>query len=452
MFKLKNREFCRGPKGFVLVVALLLGTVKLWAQENSINTFSPYSMYGIGQINTPGSLAVRSMGGAGVAQRNLSTVNLLNPAAYSTALQRSVLFNFGLEGRNTYTSQLQADGTTANTSHCTFNIHDIALQIPLAKHLGLGISLTPYSSVGYRMYNREVLADIGMAEYDYVGEGDVTQVKIGLGWEIFKNFSIGVAGLYYWGNIDRDFTMTIFPYTGASASYPSTQGLMNYEISRLKAQFGVQYSPIMDKRRMLTIGAAYDLGGDLAPNVTSTVIVNGTLQSTAKSEEGRLALVLPQQLSAGVYYETNRFVVALDGVAQWWGSRNRANSEVASGGYTVAYCNTAMVKAGLEWTPNRNDVRNFLKRWHYRVGANYGYYHQTFAGERVPQYAVTLGFGIPVKFGGFSSIDVGFEYGCLGKDKVIAGQVNMLKEQYFKFAVAFSLFGEDYWFVRPKYD
>lgn len=435
----------------LLASCLIAFVSEVAAQESSINTFSPYSMYGLGEINTPGTLPQRSMGGAGVALRSLSTINLLNPASYSVALPRSVLFNFGLEGMNNYLSQAQPDGSAKKSSYCTFNFHDIALQVPITKRLGAALSLTPYSSVGYRNYHRETIADVGLAEYDYSGEGDVTEVKLGLGWEIFKNFSIGVAGIYYWGDIDRNYTMKLFPYTGVG-TYPSTVGLMNYSISRFKAQFGLQYSPIMDKKRVLTLGVVYDLGGDMKPLVSNSIVVNGTLPIEAQNNVEHLPLVLPHQLSGGIFYETNKFAVAADAVYQRWGSSNPNGGELAAGGYRVEYCNTAIVKAGVEWTPNRNDVRNFLKRWHYRAGFNYGFYHQTFGGERVPQYAVTLGFGIPVKFGGFSSVDVGFEYGCRGKDKQISEQVSMIKQQYFKFAVAFSLFGDDYWFVRPKYD
>lgn len=434
----------------VLLGCLAFIVFPVSAQESSINAFSPYSMYGIGEIKSPGALPQRSMGGAGVALRSLSTINLLNPASYSAALPRSVLFNFGLEGQNFYNSQPQPDGAMKKTSYCTFNFHDIALQIPLAKKLGMGLSLSPYSSVGYRLFDRETIADVGLAEYDYSGEGDVTEVKVGLGWEIFKNFSIGVAGIYYWGDIDRNYRMTLIPYTG-TGTYPSTIGLSNYGISHFAAQFGVQYLPIFDKKRVLSIGLVYDMGGDLNPLVTNTITVSGTLDSEAVNRAENLPLVLPHKLSAGLYYETHRFAVAVDAVYERWGSGN-SFAESAAGDFRVAYCDTGTVKAGVEWTPNRNDVRNFLKRWHYRLGFNYGYYHQTFGGERVPQYALTCGFGIPVKFGGFSSVDVGFEYGCRGKNQLIADQVSMLKQQYFKFAVAFSLFGEDYWFVRPKYD
>ncbi len=436
---------------FCVVSAILISWDSA-AQESSINVFSPYSMYGLGEINQPGSQSVRSMGGAGVAQRTPAAVNLLNPAAYSVTMNRSVLFNFGLEAQNYYLSQSKPDASKAKSSYNTVNFHDIALQLPLAKRLGLGFSLTPYSSVGYRLYGREVLSDVGLAEYDYEGEGDITQVKLGVGWEVFKNFSIGAAAQYYWGNIDRYFTMTIIPYTGdGSMSYPSTKGTHIYSVSRFKGQFGFQYSPLYNRKNILTIGATYDLGGDLKPRVTNKVTVNGSFESDARAEEEYLEVRLPGQVVAGIYYENAQFAISADYVYQNWGSRNHT-TEPAAGGFAVAYCDTHTVKMGVEWTPNRNDVRLFLRRWHYRAGFNYGDYHQTFGGKRVPQYAVTLGIGIPVKFGGFSSIDIGMEYGQRGKDEIIGANVGMIRQQYLKFSVAFSLFGEDYWFVRPKYD
>ena len=38
------------------------------------------------------------------------------------------------------------------------------------------------------------------------------------------------------------------------------------------------------------------------------------------------------------------------------------------------------------------DIRNYLKRWSYRVGFRYGTYYQTFEGKTLSQYAVTAGF------------------------------------------------------------
>ena len=89
----------------LVVAAAAMFPFAVSAQTSSINAFSPYTMYGIGEQNTPGTLQMRSMGGAGVAMRSVSTVNLLNPAAYSAAPQKTFLFNFGLEGQNYYNAQ-----------------------------------------------------------------------------------------------------------------------------------------------------------------------------------------------------------------------------------------------------------------------------------------------------------------------------------------------------------
>ena len=89
----------------LVVIAAVMIPYASAAQTSSINAFSPYTMYGIGEQNTPGTLPMRSMGGVGVAMRSSGVVNLLNPAAFSAAPQKSFLFNFGLEGQNYYNSQ-----------------------------------------------------------------------------------------------------------------------------------------------------------------------------------------------------------------------------------------------------------------------------------------------------------------------------------------------------------
>jgi hypothetical protein len=160
------------------VAAMLVVPVSAMAQTSSINAFSPYSMYGIGELQTPGVVAQRSMGGVGLGMRSSVMVNPLNPAAYSLTPRQGFLFDFGVEGVNFYNRQQKyADGaqTTSRTSYNTFNFHDIAFQLPLARRLGLGFSLTPYSSVGYRVsadeQSDDVWGNIGRVQYLYAGEG-----------------------------------------------------------------------------------------------------------------------------------------------------------------------------------------------------------------------------------------------------------------------------------------
>ena len=199
---------------FKVITTVSLALPSLAAAQNltsSINTFSPYSMYGLGELATPGTTSMRSMGGVGVAMRSTNKVNVLNPAAYSQTPQKSFLFEFGVEAGHFRNSQTKygTPQTTARTAYNSINFHEIAFQMPLAKGLGFGFSLTPYSNVGYNMHSDElssgVAGNLGRAQYQYYGDGDVTEAKAGIGWSPFKNFSIGAAMQYYWGNITRNY-------------------------------------------------------------------------------------------------------------------------------------------------------------------------------------------------------------------------------------------------------
>ena len=429
-----------------------------WGQTSSINAFSPYSMYGLGELRTPGTLQTRSMGGVGVGMRNAAAVNLLNPAAYSAVRPKSFLFDFGLEGQCFYNSQ-KYYGQTLNTSYYTVNFHDIAFQLPIAKHLGLGFSLTPYSSVGYRMKQEvdddEIWGNIGRVQYQWDGDGDVTEVKLGLGWEIFRGFSIGIAAQYYWGDIQRIYKTAILENITGGGLIADATGTETYSVSRFKGQFGVQWSPISNRRRILTIGATYDIGGDLNPNVTTKVQTGDIFNTVAMDMGNRLGLKLPQQVAVGIYYNTPKIAVGADYVYQDWRSGNSRLVEKSAAGFDVAYRNTNTVKLGVEYTPNKADVRSALKRWSYRAGVRYGTYNQTFGGVDVNEYAVTLGVGIPLTvLGGIlgaSSVDLGVEVGGRGSFKASNEQVSLVKQTYCKFSLGVTLFG-DYWFVRPKYD
>lgn len=428
------------------------------AQTSSINAFSPYTMYGIGEINTPGTLQFRSMGGVGVAARQVGTINLLNPAGFSLVSRKSMMLNVELEGQNYYNYQTVA-GQEKSSAYNSFNIRQFSLLMPLAANFGMGFSVSPYSSVGYRMtYDHEyapsdpVWGNVGRVNYSYQGEGDVTEVKLGVGYQLFKNFSVGAAVIYYWGDIDRMYVMTPVSITG-SGSYSSITGQTEYGISNFKAQFGVQWNVILNTKRLLTLGASYDLGGNLHPDVKTVVAGDATVQQ----DEGTLPLEVPKQLSVGAFYQTARWSIGLDCVYQGWASNQYVEltgSSSTKAPMKVAYTDSYTVKMGVEFVPARFDARRFWRRWAYRAGLRAGNHNQTFNGQEIGEMAVTLGLGIPLKFRGVSAIDVGFEYGRRGYD--VPEDMGLVRQQYFKFAVGFKLFGgsenHDYWFMRPKYD
>ena len=463
MFRTKISKFL---KSVALIMAVaVLGVASASAQGGAaVTAYSPYTMFGIGELQTIGTTQMRAMGGVGVAWRSTQMPSLVNPAGYSATMQKSFLFNVGAEGNFLQNVQRQydANGTytgLAKNGKNSVNIHEIAVQFPLAKRLGMGISLMPYSSVGYKMsfldQRDEIAGNVGAASYTYSGDGDVTEVKLGVGWEPFKNFSIGIAAKYYWGKITHNYTSAVDNNFVGSGTYLSVVGSDEYAISNFKFQVGMQYNAISNDKHMLTFGATYDYGGGLRPKVTKSLLLNNIYNTEVLYEEGVSQMQLPHSVKAGVMYQSGKFSVAAEYEFQAWGSGNAGRfEEQITNNMKVQYVDTHTAKVGFSVTPNRFDVRNYFNRVAYRFGARYSNYYQAYNGHAIPQIAVTAGFGFPLKFMGTSSIDVSLEYGMRGSHALMntAPKIGMIRQDYFKVGLGFALFGEDYWFVRPKYD
>lgn len=451
----------------LFVVLLVVGAERASAQGGAaVTAYSPYTMFGIGELQTIGTAPMRAMGGTGVAWRSTQMPSLVNPAGYSATMRKSFILGFGAEGNFLQNQQYKYDASgaythTAKNGKNSINIHEIAVQFPLAKGLGMGLSLMPYSSVGYKMSmadsSADVAGNIGSATYNYSGDGDVTEVKLGIGWEPVKNFSIGIAAKYYWGKITHEYAANIDNnFVGVGAFY-SMIGEDVYAISNFKFQAGFQWSIISNDKRALTLGGTYDYGGKLRPKVTESIYLNDLYETSVRKETGISQMRLPHSAKAGLMYQDPKFAAAVEYEFQAWGSGNEGYfEEKVNGGVTVKYVDTHTAKVGFSFTPNRFDVRNYFNRISYRCGFRYSNYYQEYNGQPIQQIAVTAGFGFPLRFMGTSSIDVSLEYGLRGSHNTFVNglgqKVGMIRQDYFKVGLGFSLFGEDYWFVRPKYD
>ena len=431
----------------------------------AVTAYSPYTMFGIGELQTIGTAPMRAMGGVGVAWYSTQMPSLVNPAGYSATLQKSFIFGFGAEANFLQNSQRKYGSAgeylrTAKNAKNTANFHEIAVQFPLTKKLGLGLSLMPYSSVGYKMsfidLNDEITGNVGPASYTYSGDGDVTEVKLGVGWEPFKGFSIGLAAKYYWGKISHNYTAAIENNFVGEGSLFSVIGEDEYAISNFKFQAGILWNIIANEKQMLTLGATYDYGGSLRPKVTKSIYLNDTYETVAYKETDISQMCLPHSIKAGLMYQNAKFMAAVEYEFGAWGSANAGRfEEQMSNGMLVKYVDTHTAKVGFAYTPNRFDVRNYLKRMAYRTGFRYSNYYQTYNGKGIQQIAVTAGIGFPIKFMGTSSIDICFEYGLRGSHATFENmgeRIGLIRQDYFKIGLGLSLFGEDYWFVRPKYD
>ena len=64
-----------------LITVFLVISVFVHAQNGTYGAYSPYSIYGIGDLSKQGTAYNKSMGGVGIANRNNRFINIQNPAA-----------------------------------------------------------------------------------------------------------------------------------------------------------------------------------------------------------------------------------------------------------------------------------------------------------------------------------------------------------------------------------
>ena len=76
-------------RAFLLAVLVSAGSAA-YAQSGEYLSFTPYSIFGVGDLAQQGSAYNRSMGGVGVASRNVRYLNSLNPAAVTARVSWAV--------------------------------------------------------------------------------------------------------------------------------------------------------------------------------------------------------------------------------------------------------------------------------------------------------------------------------------------------------------------------
>lgn len=433
-------QWRRSALTVAFLTVLLFSSRPGHAQTSSLSTFSPYTMYGLGDMAIGGNAFSRGMGAVGVAHRSPFQFNYLNPAALSAMSRNSALFNFAGEGRT-----LRSKSDLAKTTYNTFNLHDLGLAVPLGRGVGLGFSLTPVSSLGYETQvidnDPKIVEDVGRTVYGYSGEGGISQVALNLGVRVIPNFSLGVSASYWFGSINRQFSSSTYSYL-----YPSNfRTIISNEdenISEMLFTFGAQYI-IRVGENALTVGATYQ------PEIKSKIrykqlVVSASqyASDTIHSEKTKRDFTIPSKFAAGVYYQSAKFAAGFDYSRQdWKGSFEIPADQMISLRAQEDY------KIGFSYSPNPFDIRKAMNRWTYKVGGRYGTSYLVSKGQKLHDMAVSFGVDFALKKQSMSKLGFGIELGQRGSSK--QGQI---REKYINFVLALNFFGEDFWFQRPKYN
>ena len=443
---------------FLLIGLLLLSSAPLHtaaAQDEVLagNGYSPYSLFGFGDLVRQGTTYSLSMGGIGIGDRNFRYINLLNPAAVTAREAKSFMLDFGLENRNVLyqgnaaTSLSETATGNLTSANNTFNMHHIVATLPIGTKAAFKLGVMPYSTVAYDFDAGEtsdaLIAQVGDITYKRRGRGGLYQAVLGVGVTFWNRLSLGADANSYFGKIDRNSSA----YFTTNASYRTINSGWSYNISCFGAKAGLQYTQPIKGASYFVVGATYGFDTKLRGHETryafgETSSVTDTIVFKKTSLE---SYRIPAELGVGLtFHQGDRWLLGFDYIRQDWTS-------LSFGGYPgidFAAGVSQSFRAGFEVTPNRYDVRSgfghFLRRLTWRGGAYRELSYLTLGGSQVATTGITLGLGIPV-FRYYNSVNLGVDLGQRGS---ISN--SQIRERYFLFTVSFNL--HDIWFIPTLYN
>ena len=436
----------------LLTMALLLPGVSLQrasAQDLVAgNGFSPYSLFGFGDPVRQGTSYNLSMAGLGIGDRNVRYINYLNPAAVTAREARSFMFDFGLENRNVLyqgnaaTSVSETASGVLKSASNTFNMHHIVASLPIATHSAFKLGVVPYSTVNYSFQADEtsdrLIAEVGDIRYIRQGQGGLYQAFLGAGVTLWNRLSLGADLDYYFGEIDRYSSATF----ATKSSFRSISSGWTDNVSCFGGKLGIQYTQPLSRTTVAVVGATYAFSSKLRG--TETRYAYGIADATDTLVFRKYSLEdyrVPSELGVGITLRgADRWMVGFDYTRQDWNG-------LTFGGYPGVDFEAGVAqnfRAGFEITPNRYDVRHFMRRLTYRAGVYREMSYMRLNGSQVASTGVTFGVGIPV-FRYYNSINLGVE---LGQRGTLSN--NLIRERYFLFTLSFNL--HDIWFIPVLYN
>lgn len=428
---------------FLLAVFLVIG-VCVYAQNGTYGAYSPYSIYGIGDLSKEGTAYNKSMGGVGIANRNNRFINIQNPAAVTARDTLSFMADFGLVQSNTIYRQ-----GDVRSAHNTFNIYDFVMTFPIYRSSAFKVGITPYSDMGYDFSSietdPEIIGNTGNIRYDSNGSGSVYQAFLGAGVTFWKRLSLGADMIYYFGNLDK---VTNMDYS--DESYRSLNSGSQLTVRGLTGKFGLQYEQKLGGNVSMVIGATYKLGTKMNGYSTNYRYANqSSVTDTLKYNVdtlGKSGVRFADEIGVGIAVKGgDKWSAEFDYIrSDWRGTGLDKAAGFAVNGQSVFTSTVSQsFRAGFEIVPNRNDIRYYMKTCSYRVGVYYDQAYYKMDGNNVNSMGITLGMTLPV-FKLYNGISIGVDLGQRASTRN-----NMIRERYATFNIGFNI--HDIWFRKVQY-
>lgn len=398
---------------------------------------SPYSRFGIGDLNNNSNAYFLTLGGTTIGMRNPMYINSSNPASYSSIISQSFVFQGSVYNRYV---ELRTEDLNEVGNYAT--IGNLAFGFPVTKWWKASFGLQPYSNIGYSVNKTEIIENVGNTLYQYEGSGGLNQFYVGSAFQLSKHFSVGANAVYMFGNNDRTNSI----YFPDSLFMLSSRKVRSANIQDIYVEYGMQYHNSWENDLFLNVGATYQNTWDLHAEETvigetflgdpdvSIQTVKDTVSYT--NEDG--SVTLPSKYGIGISLgKQNRWKVGVDYEQQHW-------EEFEAFGRNDSLVNSSRLAVGAEITPDATSISSYWSRVRYRLGFRYYNSYLELRNNRISEFGISFGFGLPIRNSN-TMINLGAE---VGKRGTTANK--LIEENFITLSLGISL--QELWFVKRKYN
>jgi len=414
-------------KKIIFSFLITISGITLLAQNN---TSSPYSGFGIGELEMSSGGRNTAMGQTGIALRSNLFLNTSNPASLTAIDPQSFILDMGLNYKYT---KLENSSKSVNVKDG--NLSWLQMAFPISKKLFGGISLNPKSSVGYSIYTTKTIEGTSTTYPSiYEGTGGLSEAAGMLAWKLSKNISMGAKTGFIWGNVAQTNEQSIAVST---SSYTLSQ-VDNVQYSGTYFNLATQISLQLSPKSSIIFGSVAGLSSNLNSTTTTTITKTGTSSEVVSNNvKSSGAMKLPLDIGIGIsYLYDSKWVATFDYKRSDW---QKAILKISSS----KLCINNSFRTGLEFAP-KNDPEITRQVARYRLGYRYESGYLQIYNNQIHEQALTFGVGLPIRkdrsYANFS-----FELGTRGTKTD-----NLVQEKFIKLNCSFNLW--DRWFIKRKFD
>lgn len=406
---------------FLLAFAI---TASAWSQ----GTTSPYSFFGIGNLNFRGTVENRLMGGVSTYSDSIH-LNLLNPAG----LAKLKLVNYSIAGSHKFNTLSTA---TASERATTTTLDYMAIGFPMGKFAG-AFGLLPLTTSGYKLENID-----GTSTTQYTGSGGMNKVFFSLGYALTPNLSLGAEGNYNFGKISNNAV------TFQEEIQLGTEENNQSDLLGLSVNLGLQYQKLLSGKLKGLASFSYTpetkFVSENARQIATVLLLPNGNTSTIDQRDIELAntdFVYPSQLTFGLgLAQERKWSLSAEVSAQKTSNLSISTVDLDN----VAYQDALKFRMGGFYIPDYNSYSSMLKRIVYRGGFRFEETGINVNGNAISEFGMSFGLGLNLGRS-FSNINIGVEYGGRGtKDN------GLVQESFVNVFVGLSL--SDKWFEKRLYD